>query len=452
MRYVVLLMLFTLANAAWADKAGITGYSGKEAGKGCGGCHKGEGKPTVKLVGPKTVKPSATAEYSVTITYPSLNAGGFNAAVTDGQFDVTNKDIKLVNNELTHAKAKWPDAKGDVVFKFNWIAPKKDGAYKIFLAAAAVDDDETSTGDAVAATVFEVEVTQKAGNKANDVNSPPVPMISGPSSGMPGSSLYFNGIRSTDDGKIVAFEWDFGDGAQGKGQSVTHVYQNPGTYAVSMTVKDDKGEKAVASLSLNIIKAREGHSPPIALAGGPYAAMVGEPVDMDASQSRAGQGYLTKYHWDFGDGATGAGPKVSHAYYEPGLYQVILTVEDSEGQPVATNAYAKIERGSSARIVQMNFPIEVTMADMKEMRLPMAIEIDGISLPKDQPLCGTLAIERAGVPFETKPVCLKHGETAVVTTEFVVSKDDPPKTEWRAVLTLDNGFKTDISRKMKVKK
>ncbi|MEW5756792.1 MAG: PKD domain-containing protein [Pseudomonadota bacterium] len=452
MRGVLLLLMVTLASAASANTAGIAGHSGKEAGKACGACHKGAGKPVLKLLGPNTVKPGSATEYTVIITDPDLNAGGFNAAATDGQFDATSKDVKLLNNELTHAKAKWPDAKGDVVFKLNWIAPKKEGAQKIFVAAAAVDDDETSDGDTVAAIEFAVEVSQKAGSKVNGLNTPPVPAISGPASGMPGSSLYFNGIRSTDDGKIVSYEWDFGDGTQGKGQSVTHIYQNPGTYSVSLEIKDDKGEKAVASHSLNIIKSREGHPPPIALAGGPYAATVGDPVDLDASQSRAAKGYLTKYHWDFGDGSTGEGPKVSHAYYEPGLYQVILTVEDSEGQPVATNAYVKIESGSSARIVQMNFPTEISMAEHQEMRLPMAIEIEGISLPKDQPLCGALAIERGGAPFETKPVCLKRGEPSVVMTEFVVTKNDPPKTEWRAVLTLDNGFKTDISRKMKVSK
>lgn len=52
----------------------------------------------------------------------------------------------------------------------------------------------------------------------------------------------FDGRTSSDpDGEIVRWAWTFGDGATGSGQTVTHVYEQPGSYTPSLTVTDDRG-------------------------------------------------------------------------------------------------------------------------------------------------------------------------------------------------------------------
>jgi PKD repeat protein/6-phosphogluconolactonase (cycloisomerase 2 family) len=43
------------------------------------------------------------------------------------------------------------------------------------------------------------------------------------------------------DGTIASFNWDFGDGAAGHGPSPTHIYQNPGTYTVTLRAVDNEG-------------------------------------------------------------------------------------------------------------------------------------------------------------------------------------------------------------------
>ena len=47
----------------------------------------------------------------------------------------------------------------------------------------------------------------------------------------------------TKDGRkpVVSYAWDFGDGAAGSGSRPTHTYDEPGLYAVSLTVTDDDG-------------------------------------------------------------------------------------------------------------------------------------------------------------------------------------------------------------------
>ncbi len=64
---------------------------------------------------------------------------------------------------------------------------------------------------------------------------------------------------------------------------------------------------------------------------------VGEPIDFDASASKARQGQLKLFDWDFGDGIWHEAPaphgaKVTHVYYEPGQYEVMLRVTDDRGE------------------------------------------------------------------------------------------------------------------------
>lgn len=51
----------------------------------------------------------------------------------------------------------------------------------------------------------------------------------------------FDGSASVDsDGSIVSYSWDFGDGKQGSGQTVSHTYDDADTYSTTLTVKDDQ--------------------------------------------------------------------------------------------------------------------------------------------------------------------------------------------------------------------
>jgi len=52
----------------------------------------------------------------------------------------------------------------------------------------------------------------------------------------------FDGGQSSDpDGTIAKYSWEFGDGATGEGETVSHTYAS-GNYTVKLTVTDDKGE------------------------------------------------------------------------------------------------------------------------------------------------------------------------------------------------------------------
>lgn len=53
--------------------------------------------------------------------------------------------------------------------------------------------------------------------------------------------LKFDGSASCDDGEVVSYDWNFGDGQYATGPNVEHRYLYPGTYNVVLTVTDDDG-------------------------------------------------------------------------------------------------------------------------------------------------------------------------------------------------------------------
>lgn len=70
---------------------------------------------------------------------------------------------------------------------------------------------------------------------------------------------------------------------------------------------------------------------PISNPGGPYNANVKNLVQFDGTGSHDPDGQVLLYLWDFGDGTTALGAKVSHLYASAGIYTVGLTVRDNLG-------------------------------------------------------------------------------------------------------------------------
>jgi len=54
-------------------------------------------------------------------------------------------------------------------------------------------------------------------------------------------------------------------------------------------------------------------------------------IAFDAGKSRCRDGAITQWQWDFGDGATGKGAQVTHAYAAPGRYTVVLRLGTDRG-------------------------------------------------------------------------------------------------------------------------
>lgn len=112
-----------------------------------------------------------------------------------------------------------------------------------------------------------VEVGDESGELELDVaaNTPPVaaPIMVNPSERFRiGDELYFKANAQDAEGDALAFSWDFGDGGTSDKASPSHVYQQPGTYTVTLTVEDTRGGTTTESFTVEISKPeREDESP-----------------------------------------------------------------------------------------------------------------------------------------------------------------------------------------------
>lgn len=150
--------------------------------------------------------------------------------------------------------------------------------------------------------------------------------IGAPASAAVGQAVAFNaaGINGSD-GAAFRYSWDFGDGSVGTGPNATHAYAAAGTYAVTLTVENARGERQKTISRITVGSASEA---PVANPGGPYTAASGEPVQFGAIDSTGGS---LSYSWSFGDGDSATGARPIHVYAQPGSYMVTLTVDDGHG-------------------------------------------------------------------------------------------------------------------------
>jgi len=102
-------------------------------------------------------------------------------------------------------------------------------------------------------------------NGGAGVNFEPQAKIFVPSQGYLDKEILFDGSQSQDPNQDpLDFFWDFGDGNFGEGEKISHIYQNPGEYLVTLTVSDGMA----SSSSTTTIKI---FSPPVVPISGGFA-------------------------------------------------------------------------------------------------------------------------------------------------------------------------------------
>jgi PKD repeat protein len=143
-----------------------------------------------------------------------------------------------------------------------------------------------------------------------------------------GTPLTLDGSESSDNGVIVDYHWDLGDGnsINGTKPDLEYTFTNPGVYTVTLTVTDAGGNTDSDSITINVWDI----TAPEAVAIMPDEPVEDVPLHFDASTSSDNVGIVT-YEWNFGDGKTYEGlyENVTHTYSIPGTYTVILTVKDA---------------------------------------------------------------------------------------------------------------------------
>ena len=145
-----------------------------------------------------------------------------------------------------------------------------------------------------------------------------------------GSLVSFSGSFTDPGADTHTVQWAFGDGDSATGTlTPTHAYADDGIYTVTLTVTDDDGGVGWDTLIVTVNNVAP--TAVIESVTAPDPIMPGDTIFFSGSAVDPGILDTFTFEWDFGDGSTASGSSVEHAYTNPGIYTVTLTVTDDDG-------------------------------------------------------------------------------------------------------------------------
>lgn len=144
-----------------------------------------------------------------------------------------------------------------------------------------------------------------------------------PTSGCGPLTVYFTD-KSTN--SPTSWTWDFGNGQQSSVQNPHVSYATPGTYNIRLIVHNAVGADAIEKDNYITVFA---YPTPNFTSNYTLACA---PADIQfTDESQPGQGSITSWNWDFGDGGTSTSENPSHTYTQTGYYTINLKVANSNG-------------------------------------------------------------------------------------------------------------------------
>ena len=159
---------------------------------------------------------------------------------------------KVLTYETIHFDASSSDDPDGNIVSYSW-----DFGDHALGTGEAVDHWYTDNGNyRVTLTVTDNDgATASTSASMTVLNRPPVAQFNETAETVHiGEPITFNASESYDpDGDIVSYFWSFGDGANATGVVVSHAYSNNGTYTVELTVTDDDGAIASATVIQTVL-------------------------------------------------------------------------------------------------------------------------------------------------------------------------------------------------------
>jgi uncharacterized repeat protein (TIGR01451 family) len=224
---------------------------------------------------------SEMIEFTISVTVSNAASGDIQNTVFGGYSTLTGCTIMDICNSsvITNIYIPPPPSNTNPVAVDDNVSTILDTSLWIDVLANDYDNEgpldpstvivtnDPSNGDAIV-NVTSGEIQYTVSNKATVYILVLDGAVADASAGSPyygfvGEEIFFNGSLSfhTDqEGFIVSWHWNFGDGANGAGETTTHIYSNPGIFDASLTVVGNNGEVDTDNFNVTILK---GNNPPL---------------------------------------------------------------------------------------------------------------------------------------------------------------------------------------------
>lgn len=124
-----------------------------------------------------------------------------------------------------------------------------------------------------------------------------------------------------------SWAWDFGNGQLSDQQNPTVSYSQPGVYTVRLTVRNARGVDGVVKTNYITVFP----SARIDFRANTTVSCIPAVIRFENGVTVQGQGQITSYAWDFGDGTTSSDPNPVKTYTSLGFFTVKLTVTTNNG-------------------------------------------------------------------------------------------------------------------------
>jgi PKD repeat protein len=207
-----------------------------------------------------------------------------------------------------------------------------------------------------------------------------------------GSWAYSAGECCNETPLPLQYLWDFGDGKYSSNKVAVHIFDEPGTYEVSLMV-DSEGIPILhpnfmydwAYITVEVKDEKNLPPPLTANAGGDengeYTTTLGEPVTLQGIASGGIPPY--QYEWNLDLSTTTTEKNPIHNYETEGTYTITLTVTDSIGNTASDTA--------TVNVLAKDDDEEVIEAEIKEVKDGFGIKVT--IEPGDIPVSWNINVE-----------------------------------------------------------
>ncbi|WP_457205393.1 PKD domain-containing protein [Nocardioides sp. P5_C9_2] len=316
--------------------------------------YPGDGPPTLNDA---LAQPSNGATFSdgkIVVNGRAEDAADAFASIASVQVAVVNAAGQYMSSTGTFTsttesfRTAFLNSPGSVGSNYSYTTPViPSGTYSVIVRPVDVHNQvmvapKTSTGIVVSAPA----------------NNPPVPSFTYTCNQ---NVCTFDGRGSTDENAAsLTYSWNFGTQGTATGALPNKTFTAPGTFPVTLTVKDE-WQVSVTSAAQNVTIAEPaGNSAPV-------PTFVQSCSGLTCSVSSAGTadpntGDVIAYSWNWGDGtpvSTGASP-AAHVYAAAGSYTITLTTTDGWGKTASTTRTVTLSEPAGNTAPSATFTVTCT--------------------------------------------------------------------------------------------